>query len=129
MEDASGFFDAEMADGVENPVNGDAEVRFCLFARAFHSFEEWLELQPAPVINHSDRDVDLGMDNPLLCKALHHAIGDEFVVFRRAKALGDGLEGKQESGEVGVLVDGLRLHRGRAGCRRGGGSARPVFPA
>ena len=69
------------------------------------------------------------MDHALPGKPLKHAIGDEFVVFRRAQALGDGFEREQKSAEIGVLINGLRLLQLEGMCRRGGGSAQPGSPA
>ena len=49
------FFRTEMADGIEYPVGGDAEVLLGLFAGALHACEERLELDAAPVVNDSRR--------------------------------------------------------------------------
>src|SRR5579862_3565431 len=50
-EDAGSRLDSEMPDGVEDPVESDAEVFFRFFAGLFDSGEYWLEFAAAPVIN------------------------------------------------------------------------------
>src|SRR5271165_6691398 len=49
---------AEVANGVENPIQRHAEVALAAFASAFQAFKQRSELAAAPV-NHSDRDVHL----------------------------------------------------------------------
>ena len=42
-EDARGLFDGEVADGVEDPVEGEAEFALAAFAGAFQAGEDGLE--------------------------------------------------------------------------------------
>ena len=52
-------------------------------------------IEVAPHIDDADGDEDLGVDDALLGELLHHAPGDEFVVFgvrrRRVTALKDSM--------------------------------------
>ena len=106
-EDAGGLLGAEVADGIEDPVAGNTEVALGLDASPLHAFEERLELDALPVINHSDGHVDFRVDDALLSQLLEHAVGDELVVFRGAKPFGDGFEGHEKAGEVRVVIDVL----------------------
>src|ERR1700688_365860 len=45
------------------------------------------------------------MKNIFLLQALHKAVGDEFIIFRRAQMLGDVFEGEQESLKVFIAVE------------------------
>ena len=116
-EDAVGLFDGEMADGIEDPVERQAEFGCGAFAGMFECGEDWLEaarIEVAPHIDDADGDVDLSVDNALLGELLHHAPGGEFVIFGVAEAAGDGLEGFDEFGEVGEPVERFGLSQGQA---------------
>jgi hypothetical protein len=112
MKDLCGGFYAEVTDSVEDPVGGDAEVGFGLFAGPLQALEERLKLDSAPVVDDPYGDVDLGMNDSLRGQALEHAVSDELVVFRRSQPFRHGLEGHEESGEVFVFVDGAGLFEG-----------------
>ena len=73
VDHASGLIDPEMADGIEDPVQGHAKVAFAEFASAFCAFKERGKLLSAP-LHHTDGDVDLSMNNALRMQLLHHAI-------------------------------------------------------
>ena len=114
-EDAVGFLNGEMANGVEDPVEGEIELAGGALAGALERFKDGLEgarIEVAPHVDDADGDVDLGVDDALLGELLHHAPGDEFVVFRIDKPAGDCLEGLDESGEVVEAVVGLGLAEG-----------------
>jgi len=110
-EDAGGFFRAEMADGVEDPVKGDAQLGFGAEPSAFHAQEKRFEFAAPPVVDNSDGNVNLGMDHSLVGKALGHAPGRQLVVFRSAQVFRNGLEGEEKTGEVCVLKQGLCLRK------------------
>lgn len=114
-EDAGGFVGAEVADGVEDPEEGEAELGFGAGAGALHAVKQRLEVAAAPVIDDADGDVDLGMNDALAGEALGHAPGDQLVILRGLEVLGDGFEGEQEAGEVGVVVKGAGLIEGERG--------------
>src|SRR5215831_900830 len=97
---------AELADSVEHPQERDAEVAGAAFASALEAFKDRVEILLAPQVD-ANRDVDLGVQDIFRLELLHQAIGDELVVSGSLEVFGDGLEGHQESGEVGVAVDGF----------------------
>ena len=92
-------FGSEVADGVENPQHRDAEVALPTLASAFQSFKDRREILIPPQAD-SHRNVDLGVQNVFFLQLLHEAVGNEFVVLRRAQMLGDSFEGHQETVEV-----------------------------
>src|ERR1700693_1131267 len=49
------------------------------------------------------------MKNIFLLQALHEAVGDEFVIFRRAQMLGNVFEGEQEPLKVFVAVERIDI--------------------
>ena len=108
-KDARGGFDAEVTDGVEDPIDADAVVLLGAFAGAFERREDRFQIRTVPVVNDADSDVDLGVHDSLRGEALEHAPGDELVVLRRAQAVGDSLEGHQEAGKIRVLIKRERL--------------------
>ena len=121
-EDALGLFDGEVADGVEDPVEREAQLARGALAGAFQGGEDGLEaagIEVAPHIDDADGDVDLGVDDALGGELLHHAPGGELVVFGVGEAAGDGLEGLNEAGEVSETVERLGVARvmGRASWR------------
>ena len=109
IQHALGCVDAEVANGVEDPIQRHAEVALATLAAALQALEQRSELASAPV-NHADRDIHLGMQHVLRVQLLHHAIGDELVVVGSAQTLGDCLKRQQESSEVLVLVELRELH-------------------
>ena len=118
-EDALGLFDGEVAHGVEDPVEREAQLAFSALAGPLQAGEDGLEgggIVVAPVIDDADSDIDLGVDHSLGGQLLHHAPGGQFVVLRADQSPGDGLEGVQKAGEVGEAVESLGLgQRERAG--------------
>src|SRR5205807_835509 len=80
LEDFLRGFSAELADGVENPNQRDAEVARAAGAAAIQAFEDGGEILLAPQAD-SDRDIDFGVQNVLFFQPLHQAVADEFVVF------------------------------------------------
>ena len=79
-EDAIGFFDGEVADGVEDPVEREAKLARGALAGALEGGEDGLEaarIEVAPHIDDADGDVDLGVDHALRGELLHHAPGGE----------------------------------------------------
>src|SRR6202041_3929386 len=104
VEGGLGFFGSELADGVEDPEERDAEIFFAALAAAFQAFEDGREILLAPEAD-ADGDDDLGVEEVLGFEALHQAVGDEFVVCGRAQVSGDVFEGGEESGEVAVVAE------------------------
>ena len=104
LEDFLRGFGAELADGVEDPEQGDAEVACATGAAAVEAFEDGGEILLAPEAD-SDRNIHFGVQHAFFFQALHQAVGDEFVVFGRAQVLGDVFEGEQEAGEIFVAVE------------------------
>jgi len=75
---ALGLFDGEVADGVEDPVEGQAEFPLAAFAGALEAGKDGFKcagIEVAPHVDDADGDVDLGMDNALGRKLLDHAPG------------------------------------------------------
>ena len=103
------FFRAEVADSIENPVDGDAKFGFCAGAGAFHTGKERLEVAASPVIDDPDRDVDLGVNDALGGESLKHAPGDEFVVIGGEEVFAHRFERHEEAGKVSVLIQSGRL--------------------
>ncbi len=120
-EDPRGLFDREVAHGVEDPVEREAQLALATFAGAFQGGEDRLEgcwIVVAPAVEHAHGDVDLGVDDALRREMLDHAPGGQFVVLRSLQQAGDGLEGVQKSGEVGEAIERLGLgERQRPGAR------------
>ncbi len=108
-EDTRGFLRAEVANGVEDPVDGDAKLGFGPEACALHAGEEGLKLAVTPVIDDADRDIDFCVDDALAAQALQHAPGGQLVVFGGPQVFGNGFECLEEAGEVGVLKQCARL--------------------
>ena len=84
-EDALGLFDGEVAHGVEDPVEREAQLALGALAGPLQAGEDRLEgawIEVAPHVDDADGDVDLGVDHALLGELLHHAPGGQFVVFR-----------------------------------------------
>ena len=104
-EDADGFIDAKVADGVDDPEHCGAEVLFATDAAALDGFDEGLDLGLLPEIDDAEGDVDLGVEDALGGKSADHIVGDQLVVFGGAEALGHGLEGHEEAEEVFVGVE------------------------
>ena len=108
FEDFLGSLRAELADSVENPDKRDAEVARAAGAAAIEPFEDGRKILFAPEAN-ANRNVNLGVQNTLFFEALHQTVGDQFVIFWRAKMLGDVLEGEQEAREIVVEVELIDL--------------------
>ena len=118
-EDALGFLDGEVADGVEDPVEREAKLADGALAGAFQTREDGLEaarIEVAPHIDDADGDEDLGVDHALGGEVLHHAPCGQLVVFRVAQAARDGLEGLNELSEVSELVERLGFVWGEGIC-------------
>ena len=99
-----------MADGVEDPVEGEAKLACGAFAGAFQTLKNGLEatrIEVTPHIDDADGDEDLSMDDALRGELLHHVPGDDLIVFRVAEAAGDGLEGLNEFSEIGETIERL----------------------
>ena len=98
LENFLGGVGAELADGVEDPEERDAEVAGAAGTASIEAFEDGGKILFAPEAD-SDRDIDFGVQHAFFFQPLHQAVGDEFVVFRRAQVLCDVLEGEQEPGK------------------------------
>ena len=111
-EDPFGLFDGEVAYGVEDPVEGEAEFAFGAFAGAFEGGEDGLEaarIEVAPHVDDTDGNVDLGVDDALRGELLHHAPGGDLVIFGVLSRRVTALKAFDELGEVGEAVDGFGL--------------------
>ena len=62
-----------------------------------------------PHVNDANRNKDLGVDYSLGGQVLHHAPGNEFVVFRGNQAARHGLEALNEAGEIVEAIEGFSL--------------------
>src|SRR5579862_1365085 len=103
-------FGTELSYGIKKPQQGNAEVPLAAQATAFQAVENGRKILLAPQAD-SHGDVNLGMQNALFLQPLHQAVGDQFVIFRSTKVLGDVLEGEEKSGKVLVAVKRINLRR------------------
>ena len=111
-KDALGLFEGEMAYGVEDPIERDAEFVSGAQAGAFEGFKDGFEaagIEVAPHVNDADGDEDLGVNDALVVELLQHAPGDEFVVAGLLEAAGDGFEAFDEAAEVVEAIEGFGL--------------------
>ena len=83
-----------MADGVEDPIEREAQLARGALAGALQAGEDGLEaggIEVAPQVDDADGDKDLGVDDALRGEVLHHAPGGQLVVLgslrRRVTAL------------------------------------------
>ena len=91
-----GLFNGEVAHGVEDPVDREAEFGCGAFAGAFQCGKDGLEavrVKVAPHVDDADGDVDLGMNDALRGELLHHVPRGEFVIFGVTRRARDGLVG------------------------------------
>ena len=114
-EDAGGLVGAEVADGVDEPEEGGAELAFGAEAGVFDGFDEGVDLDLVPVVEDAEGDVDLGVDDALGGEGADHLVGDEGVVLGGAEAGGHGLVGVEEAEEVLIGIEGARIGEGE-GC-------------
>jgi hypothetical protein len=114
-EDASALLEAEVADGVDDPEEGDGEVAFGAGAAAFDGGDDGVDVEAREVIEDADGDVGFGVADALSGEVAEHVVGDELVVGGGVEALGDGLEAHEEAGEVVVGVDGAGVGEGEGG--------------
>src|SRR5215469_1925017 len=108
-----GLFHAKLAHRIKQPQHGNTKIALPALASAFHTGKERIEIELAHQA-HPHGAIDFGVQNVLCSQALHHAVGDQLVVFRRAQSLSDCLEGHQETLKIGVAVelsDGFRRER------------------
>ena len=78
-EDIARCAGAEVADRIENPEQGNAEVALAPLAATFHAFEDGRR-NPAPPQAHSHRYVDFGMKHVLGFELSHQPVGNDFIV-------------------------------------------------
>jgi len=116
VEHARAFGDAEVADGVDDPEQGDVEFGFAAEAATFDGGHDFVDVEAAEVVEDADGDVGFGVANALGGEVAEHVVGDGLIVGRGVEALGDGLEAHEKAGEVGVVVDVARVGEGE---RRG----------
>jgi hypothetical protein len=108
-EDARGLFGPEVPDSVEDPEHRDAQFLLGPDAGALHAEEKWFELAASPVVDDAHGYIDFGVDDALGGQPFEHAPSRQFVILGGLKVLGDGLEGHQETGKVGVLKQSASL--------------------
>src|ERR1700678_1164617 len=114
-KNALGFLHREMADGVKDPVEREAQFAQAALPGSFQASKDRLEaarIEVAPHVDNADRDVDLGVNDALLGQMLDHAPGGQFVIFRRNEAARDGLEALDEAGEVVEAIEGFGFGEG-----------------
>ncbi len=102
------FFHAEVARGVEDPEQGDAEVACAVGTPALHAFENGGEILLAEQA-HAHCHIDLGMQHVLFLEPLHEPVGDQLEIVRTAQVGADCFERHQETLEIGVGVERLNL--------------------
>ena len=112
LEDAGAGFDAEVADGVDDPEERDVEVGFGEGAAAFDGGDDLVDVEAVLPVEDADGDVGFGVTDALGGEVAEHVVGDELVVGRGVEAGGDGFEAEQEAGEVVVGVDGAGVGEG-----------------
>ena len=113
-KDLLGFVEREVAYGIEDPVESEAELVFGAKASALEPSEDGIEalrIGIAPVIDDTDGDVDLGVYDALFSEMLGHAPCGELIVFGSDESLRDGFEGEQEAGEVGEVIEGFGVRQ------------------
>ena len=132
-EDSLGLGDGEVADGVEDPVERDPQLALAALAGSFEAGEDGLEgggVVVAPAVDDAGSDKDLGVDHALRGEMLDHAPGGQLVVFGADQAVGHGLEGIEEAGEVCESVECLGLGQRKRVCPpHHGGQARRMAGA
>ena len=101
-----------MADGVDDPEEGDVEVGFGAGAAAFDGGDDLVDVEAVLPVEDADGDVDLGVADALAGEVAEHVVGDELVVGGGVEAGGDGFEAEQEAGEVVVGVDAAGFGEG-----------------
>ena len=82
------------------------------FTTALQTLEDSGEILLA-IKADANRNIDLGVQHGFFLEPLHHAIGNQFVVFGGAQLRAHRLECHQETLEVGVVVE--RLNLGKSG--------------
>ena len=102
------FLDSEVAGGVEDPKQRNAEIARAAGAAALQTLEDGGEILLAEKAD-ADGNVDLGVQHVLFFQPLHQTVGNEFVVVRAAQVRADRLEGHQKTLEIGVAVEGFDL--------------------
>jgi hypothetical protein len=112
FEDAGSGFYAEVADGVDDPEEGDVEVALGAEAAGFDGGDDLVDVEAVLPVEDADGDVDLGVADALGGEIAEHVVGNEFVVRGGAKALGDGFEAEEEAGEVVVGIDAAGFGEG-----------------
>ena len=111
-EDAGGLFGAEVAYGVDEPVEGGADLLLTADSATLDGFDEGFDFRVLPVVEDAEGDVDLGVDDALGGEGADHVVGDELVVGGSAEACGYGLEGCEESEEVVVGIEAAGVVEG-----------------
>ena len=115
LEDARAGFNAEVADGVDDPEERDVEVGFGAGAAAFNGGDDLIDVEATLPVEDADGDVDLGVADALGGEVAEHVVGDELVVRGGVEAGGDGFEAEEEAGEVVIVVDGAGFGEGEGG--------------
>ncbi len=109
LEHALGLLRTEMAHGIDDPKNRDAELALSAQPAALGGLHDQIHVQPGKAVEDAEGEVHLGVAHPLRREVAHHVVGDGFVVGRSMQAFGDGFEAHQKAGKVGVAVDRLGL--------------------
>ena len=115
VEDAGAGFEAEVADGVDDPEQRDVEVGFGAGAAALDGGHDFVDVEAVLPVEDADGDVGFGVADALCGEVAEHVVGDELVVGGGVEAGGDGFEAEEEAGEVVVGVDGAGVGEGEWG--------------
>jgi len=115
LEDAGAGFEAEVADGVDDPEERDVEVLLGAGAGGFDGGHDLVDVETVLPVEDADGDVGFGVADALGGEVAEHVVGDELVVGGGVEAGGDGFEAEEEGGEVGVVVDEAGLVEGEGG--------------
>src|SRR3982074_128078 len=113
LKHPAGSAGPKLADRVEDPQQGNAEVALPLLASAIQAFEDGLEILLAPQTD-SHGHVHFGMEHVFPFELFHQAVGDELIVVGGLEVFGHCLEGHQKAIEVLVAVELFNLSEGAA---------------
>src|SRR5229473_8053368 len=113
IEHALSLLCAELPDGIEYPQQRNAEVFLSALAATFQPLENRGEILLPPEAV-ADRNNSLRMQNVLRFQPLHQPVRNQFVVVRGAKMSRHIFKGREEAGEVFVVVELLHFGERRA---------------
>src|ERR1035441_2669566 len=104
IEHALRLLGTELADGIEDPQQRNAEVFFSALATAIEALEKRGEILFAPEAD-AGRNNHLRMKNVMRLQPLHQPVSNQLVVFRSAQVSCHILKRSEEAFEVRVVVE------------------------